>query len=91
MPELFLHSADIHTALEQVGRERMTQGVATGRLMYCGATDRSAHGPLHGLLANVMSALDARSGIDAAAVGGENSLPAPMFRCIRVLSVERVR
>ena len=64
VPEQFLHGADIVAVLEQVGRERMAEGVARCRLRDARAADGIPDGTLHDGLVQVVPAPLARDALD---------------------------
>lgn len=55
--ERLLHGADVVTALQKMGRERMAEGMATGTLVDAGRADCAGYGALDVRLMIVMPAL----------------------------------
>ncbi len=65
MPVQLLHGADVRARFEQMRRERVAQGVATGALGDPGACYGGLDGTLENAFVNVVSAVLARSRLDA--------------------------
>ena len=85
MAEQLLYGADILTGLEEMGREAMAEGVATGGLEDAGVTDGAADGALQGALRGVVPADDAGSGVGGPSSGREEVLPAELTVGLGVL------
>src|SRR5580692_10239083 len=84
--EELLDRTNVVTALQQVGRERMTQSVRARGLRNPSGADGRTHGPLdHGLVQVVAAAL-ADLAIDVGTGRGEDPLPRPFTRGGRVLA-----
>jgi hypothetical protein len=74
--EELLDGADVLTALPKVGREGVTEGVATGTLVDAGRADGSGHGALHVRLVVMVPALGGLA--PPSRRGGKDPLPAPV-------------
>ncbi len=91
--EQLLHGADVGAGLEQVGGERMAQGVDGRRLGDAGSGDGGLQIALQALLVQVMAMDDGRVAARIAADrgGGEDPEPGPALGRSLVLGGERVR
>jgi hypothetical protein len=84
--EELLHGPDVVVVLEQVGGERVSEGVAGGDLGNARGTDGVLHGTLeNGFVQMVAATLPAET-IHVESRGGEDPLPRPLAPGIRVLS-----
>src|SRR5690606_1490975 len=88
--EQLLDGAQVVAVLEQVGGERVAQGVAGGRLGDARAAHRRLHRPLQQALLVVVPAHHAATRIDAAPARREHVLPAPLARGADILALQRV-
>ena len=83
--EELLDRANIVPLLEQVGRERVAEGVTADPAGDAELDDGRAEGSLDDGLVQVMAALDLRAGVDAHVLAREDELPAPVALGARVL------
>src|SRR5215470_20073496 len=81
--------ADVVAVLQQVGGERMPEGVARGGLGDPGAVDRLLHRPLKDGFVEVVPATLAGDAVHVNARGREDPLPSPGSAGVRVLAEER--
>jgi len=86
-----LDRADVVTALQQVRRERMAQGVGARHFGDPSSANRRAHGALDDSFVQMVTAALAGLAIDVGAGGGEDPLPGPLTRGGRVLARNGVR
>jgi len=91
MTEQFLHSTDIVTAFQQMRGKRMPKGVRRSGLAKIGIARRLFHGPLYGLLLNMMPPHLAATWVGGELCGGEYILPNPLPGGIGVFAFQRIR
>ena len=89
MPQQFLDRPDVVPALEQVGRKRVAQGVATHGFRESGLHRCGAHGFLDSALVKVVTHESARRFVPEDTSGREHPLPRPLPRGVRVLGRQR--
>lgn len=85
VPKQFLHSANVLTTLQQVRREAVAQGMATGLLIESRSAGRRGHRLLNGALMQMMPAHLVAARVYRDAATGENKLPAKLPGSIRIL------
>lgn len=78
MPQELLHGPDVVPTQQEMGGERMAQGVAGGVLGDAGLPGRVVKGPLHASLMKVVTAPLSGPRIQAKGRRGEDELPAPL-------------
>ena len=89
--EQLLDRADVVTVLEQMGRERVPESVASGGLRDPRAQDGFPHRALQDRLVQVMPPPLPGLGVYVDARGGEHPLPSPLATGVRILAPECVR
>src|SRR5689334_2491137 len=85
MAEEFLHRSDVLPRLEQMGSERVPEGVAARRLGNFSGLDCFSDRALERLLADVMPADDPRPRVFTPVSSGKHPLPGPFLAGVRVL------
>ncbi len=88
----FLDSANIVTALKQVGGKAVTKGVATDRLVCdTGQTSGGTHGFLKAAFIGMVAAHYIRARVDGEAFGREDVLPGPFAGGVGVFVFKGIR
>ena len=90
MPEEFLDGSDVMAVFQEMGRERVPEGVGAAALGNARLPDRIFHGALEDRLVQVVAPALAREPIAVDARGGEDPLPPPVPAGVRVLARQRV-
>jgi hypothetical protein len=80
-----LHRTDVVSTFQEMRREAVAEGVAGGGLLDASAPNGSEHSLLHGALMQVVPPLLSRAAVQIPGAGGEDVLPGPGCRGIRVL------
>jgi len=88
--EELLDGAELASIFEQMGGERMPESVAGGPFADLRVSHRSADGPLHDGLVEMMTASLTRTWLTVGSRGGENPLPGPFAASHRQLSRQGV-
>jgi hypothetical protein len=91
VPEPLLNRVDIRTALQQVGGNRMTQGVGADVLGQTGPAHRHLDGLVDDARVHMMATGDASTWIHGKIPRGKDILPALFFRGRRIFSRQRMR
>ena len=91
MTQELLHGAGVVAGLQQVRRERMARRARRRGLVHARIADGLTHRALKGLVGQVMAALFATARMARAVQGGEDVLPSPLARRVRILAVQRER
>src|SRR5262245_57670525 len=89
VPQQLLHGSDVVPVLQQVGRERMAEGVRRRPLCKASFPDRRFHLPLDHRLVQVVPPFLAGRPIHIQTRGREDPLPRPLATRIRILPGER--
>ena len=88
MSEQFLDGADIVTCFEEVSRETVAEGVATGRLWYASSGNSLPDCVLQVLLVRVMAPSLQGARVDGEFGGRKNVLPAPVALGVGVFPLQ---
>jgi hypothetical protein len=91
MPQEFLYGADVLARRQQMGGERMAQGMTTHRFGNFGIPSGPLDGPLQDLLIQVMASLLAGIGVNRPLAGWEDLWPAPFPARVGVFPFQGVR
>jgi hypothetical protein len=87
--EQLLNGSNVIAVLEQVGRKRMTEGVAADSLRDPGEPDGCGHGALNDGLVQMVPRRRTKSPIAADTPGRKQELPDPVGSRVRILPIER--
>ena len=90
MTQQFLDGPQVIAAFQQVGGERVAEGVAARRLCDARLLDRGAEGALQHALVQVVAEAAAGRLVDPGAGRGKHPLPGPLARRVRVFAGEAV-